>query len=189
MRLFHKYSQRESGFVYIRVKYAIIALFVVLGLWIVFRGPTSCQLQLNTGDLRYCWYGIPIIYQRLPESQRRMIEELALHSQRLVPKWVTCVRYPLIGSNNPDKMYRRWYIVSCMWIKEDPYIARLILEDVASFADEGANGLPQSARLLMFPVVDQDNAGNPVIEANWRNDPIILEYLKTKSYHLGSTRP
>jgi len=112
--------------------FAVILILGILTLGLAWAyGPTSAQIRLDTGDLRYCWWGIPLRHELMPEPDRSKIMALARKSKAVPEIWVTCVRYPKHTSNNPDLMYQHFYEDIAMQADEDQDLAIWQLEDVA----------------------------------------------------------
>jgi hypothetical protein len=161
--------------------------------WCAASGPSYGQIRLDSGDLRYFYFGIPV-YDPMPEPYRSQIRGLSQNSPILKSQWVTCVVYPLEGSNNPDKMIRRFYYNATAWIKEDPHLASLILNDVGKYVIDAARkdypgGLPESSELLSGMIVQYNAAGDVAVNPDWRADEGVSEYLKAKGYTPPATRP
>jgi hypothetical protein len=112
--------------------------------------PTSTDIRLDTGDLRYRYFGIPLIYDRMPEPQRSRLLELTRGSKVCTSEWKRCAKFPLHGSNNPDAMCRGFYMRIEAWVDVDKKLALAGVEDVARYVREtnATEGLPKSAPLL-----------------------------------------
>ena len=173
---------------------AVLAVTIVLALWLVVRppGPTSADIRLDTGDLRYRWFGVPVWYDRMPEPTRSHLLAAAAGSAVLTPEWQTCVTYPLPTSNNTDAMCRGFYAEGADWIPADPGVARLVLEDVATYVrrTNARSGLPASVRMLSpLGVMGIDARGIRTIRPDWRDDPEVQAYLQSKGYVPPATAP
>ena len=160
------------------IEWGIVIILLMLGLDFLF-GPHSGQIRLDTGDLRYCWFGIPFQYDRMPEPHRSKLLALASKSPSIPAKWVTCVTYPLPSSNNTDIMCRDFYELTAIWADEDPKIARWALEDIVDYIRDThvQYGLPKSCAI--FDVVDR--IGRKV-EADWRDQDEIKLYCAAHGY-------
>jgi hypothetical protein len=158
----------------------LIALFVFAAYSYV-RGPTSGQIRLDTGDLRYCWYGIPVRYRTMPEPQRSKLLALASKAPPISAKWVTCVTYPLPTSNNSDAMCVGFYWSIAIWSDEDPKIARWAMDDVANYilGMPTAAGLPHSFLVLSPFVVDKHTRA---VKAGWRDQDWVKLYCADHGY-------
>jgi hypothetical protein len=157
----------------------IIYGFMVLAGYGFFHGPTSGQIRLDSGDLRYCWCGVPLWYKRMAEPERSKLMALASMSPAIPAKWVTCVTYPLPSSNNTDLMCSDFYYSVAVWKDEDPKIARWAMEDVADYIPHmlTRGGLPISCGL--FFVVDH---GAHRLEADWREKDDVKAYCAEHGY-------
>jgi hypothetical protein len=127
---------------------AFFLLLMVIGA--VFYGPTSGEIRLDSGDLRYRYWGIPIDYQPMPEPKRTRLMDLAAKSGKIPSEWVLCQRYPLRGSNHADWMCFSFYFKAEEWINEDPAVAMRVMEDLAKYTQEmeSKGGLPKCMRML-----------------------------------------
>jgi hypothetical protein len=150
--------------------------WIVFVLYFVVRGPTSGQIRLDTGDLRYCWWGVPLMYERMSEPERSRLLALAAASPAIQAEWVTCVRYPLHTSNNPEVAYVERYHVIGLWAGEDPKIARWVLEDLSDYTKTG--GSRRSFNLLIRLIDWKPER----IDPGWREDAEIRSYCAAHGY-------
>jgi hypothetical protein len=172
----------------------IVLCVLMFGLAVFLRGGplTSADIRLDTGDLRYCYLGIPLVYERMPEPQRSQLLALAANSKVLRPEWCKCATFPLRSSNNEDGMCRGLYYKASVWAAQDPQLARLLLEDVAAnyiAAPNATQGSSASVGLLSGFFVQPDTTGKWVVKQGWRQDEEALEYAKAKGYNLPATAP
>jgi hypothetical protein len=144
----------------------------------------SGEIRLDTGDLRYCFLGIPYSSRRMPEPERSLLLSVARDSEILKPQWHTCVRYPLPTSNNSDLMCRRFYCHATAWISVDPALARLILEDIAKYVVEtdARYSLPESCPMLTPPTVEWEDSGRARVPEDWRDSVGSEWYCEQKGY-------
>jgi len=138
-------AAHRRGVIIGTVVVALLFLIIVVG-----AGPTSGQIRLDTGDLRYCRWGIPLSYKRMPEPARSKIVVLAAKSPAVPATWVTCITYPRSPESNTDSMCRGCYWYISIWADEDPKIARWALEDLVDYIPRmlTRGGLPESAPVL-----------------------------------------
>lgn len=167
----------------------LVGVFAVV-LFVGFRGigPTSGQIRLDTGDLRYCWWGIPLYYKPMPEPWRSKVMTLASEAPAVPAKWVTCVTYPLSTSNNQDIMCGDFYVSVAMWADEDPKIARWAMDDVVEYIElsHATSGLPNSCHVLGPFLVDYELGR---VRADWRDQAEVMEYCSSHGYVPASTSP
>jgi hypothetical protein len=123
---------------------SILIGLLILGYGVI-HGPRNGQIRLDTGDLRYCWWGIPLEYDEMPEPQRSKIVALAKKSSAVPAIWVMCVRYPKDTTNNLDIMYQGFYRRIAWQAGEDPDLAKWQLEDVAATIQNPTHA-PESMR-------------------------------------------
>lgn len=168
------------------LRYSILPLVIVIGYLLMYgMGPTSGDIRLDSGDLRYRYFGIPIIYERMPEPERSRLIKLTSKSSICRNEWHQCVVYPLRGSNNPDWMCRGFYWRIVKWIDVDPELALAGVDDVGRYIIDthARQGLPKSMPLISGFTFD-NNGG---IRADWREDEGVKYYLESRG--LTATRP
>jgi hypothetical protein len=163
----------------------IIAVILALTAILLFSaalGPTSVEIRLDTGDLRYFYFGIPLDYEKMPEPARSQLLSLASQSSILKPQWHSIPMRE--GSNNVDGMYFGFYRRAAAWVVVDPRIARWAAEDISTQIDQsgGREGLPQSIGLLS--AVGWTGFGLMAVKPDWNIDRGVLEYLERKNYVL-----
>lgn len=165
--------------VWIRV--GVYGLFLVVGFGCV-HGRTSGQIRLDTGDLRYCWFGIPLEYRRMPEPQRSKLLELAAKSPSVPSTWVTCVTYPLPSSNNTDVMCCQFYNSIATWADEGPKIARWALDDVVDYIPHmlSTGGLSDTAYILLSSDLHSTSALR--LDPSWRDNYVVKAYCAAHGY-------
>jgi hypothetical protein len=162
-----------------------IAPVIALVAYTILHGPlTSADIRLDTGDLRYRYFGVPLAYRPMSEPERTVIQSLAAQSNLLRPEWVKCATYPLRTTNNTDLMCQTFYAGGAAWAKEDRQLAQHLLEDLATYVNKthARKGLPDSCLLLSGFLVQWDNNGKRVVKSNWRNDPDVVRYLHSINY-------
>ena len=162
----------------------ITVLLLVFGL---IYGPTSVQIRLDTGDLRYCRWGIPFQYREMPEPLRSKLLVLASKSPAIPARWVTGTTTPLSSEFRPDRMFQEFYWSVAIWSDEDPQIARWAMDDVADYFVQHAKwGLPRSVHLLDTSVVDWNGRR---VNADWRDQEEVKEFCAAHGYVPPPARP
>jgi len=172
-----------SGFFNRRIMIAsgVVAVLFLLGFGFL-RSPTSGEVRLDTGDIRYCWWGIPLKYERMAEPQRSKLLALASKSPVIPAKWVTCTEYSLSPEYRPDRMCQGFYWSIAIWSDEDSKIARWAMDDVVEYLNQNAKcGLPQSVHLLNDPIVDWHARK---VNADWRDQDAVKSYCAAHGYVL-----
>ena len=161
--------------------YTLVGLSFLVG-WACVSGPTSADIRIDTGDLRYRYFGVPLRYDPMPEPRRSALIKLSRGSQVLRPKWYRCAVFPLPTTNNSHFMCRSFYGQAFLWIEQDPEIARVVAEDVARYIIEtnAERSLPESYDCLSFRILEEDEQGRRRISASWRDDHDVQVYLKSK---------
>jgi len=148
---------------------------------IVFGPFTSAQVRLDTGDLRYRFYGIPIHYRPMPEPYRSALLRTAGRSTKLPARW-EWIQFG--GPHNPDSMCQHGYMYAACWESEDPTICRLAVEDMAEFARacHWNGGLPESCGVASGSLIDQTPAGTLAVKSGWKSDEAVQHYCRSKGY-------
>jgi len=167
----------------------IVLCVLSLGLWVFLRGGllTSADIRLDTGDLRYRYLGVPLFYSRMREPQRSQLLALAANSKVLLPEWYTCANFPLKSSNLEDLMCRSRYFYASAWAKEDPQLARMMLENFARGITTPSAA--QGSGLLSNVYVQRWANGVWAVKQGWRQDADVVAYMASKYYTPPSTQP
>ena len=158
---------------------AVLAAVVLLAALMVWQGPTSAEIRLDTGDLRHCFHGIPVSYTPMPEPQRSQLLALTKMSRLCLPVWVRCAELPQAGTNCKECMCRSFYHYGLAWLDEDPKIALAVLEDVAVYikTTNAKAGLPESWHLFRY--ADQAPGGEYRLSGDWQGDPHVQAYIES----------
>jgi hypothetical protein len=138
----------------------------------------SVQVQLDTGDQRLCFCGIPVLTHRPMHATVRK-ELMSLNDGRVPFGWTWCATQ--IGTHNADAMVYGFYCKAAAWVDVDPEIAKLALCDIAKYVQltHARGGLPQCACLLW--IVDQED-GRYKVPESWQDDAEIRQYLVSQGY-------
>ena len=98
----------------------------------------------------YRYFGIPIVYDRMPEPQRSRLIDLTSNSALCRSEWRRCARYPLRGTNDRAAMCQSFYGRIEAWIDVDPKLALAGVNDIGRYIiDNKREGLPQSCRCCL----------------------------------------
>jgi hypothetical protein len=147
---------------------------------------TWVEVRLDTGDQRLLVWGMPFHYESLqPELRQRL---LSLNDPQIPKQWVWCATR--VGTNNADYMVFRFYCKAVAWLEIDPEIAKLVVRDIAKYVQttHGRRGAPECWSMLWRPI-DCDNDDKCHVKKNWRDDPNVQSYLKSKGYTYPGERP
>ena len=148
-------------------------LFIIY--YALVHGPTSGQVRLDSGDLRYRWFGIPLYYEPMPEPYRSKI--LSLKSPAVPAQWVTFAENPWLIEHDLTNRYRYDFVAS--WAEADPNIARLALADLADDI-KLTPWCPTKSHLVLSPfVIDLKTEKLP---PNWRDLEDVKDYCAIHSY-------
>ncbi|HZK80202.1 MAG TPA: hypothetical protein VFC46_04025 [Humisphaera sp.] len=167
---------------------AIVLLFLMIAFYWMMRGDlrTSADIRLDTGDLRYRYFGIPWEYHRMPEPVRSELLKLGAGSKIITSEWRKCADLPYRSSCNEAGLCREHFIFATAWVREDPQLARLMFEDLARML-KGENN-DYSLDFLFIRYVEWSGSTSKVMQ-NWRQDPELLDYMARKHYAPPSTQP
>jgi hypothetical protein len=150
-----------------------LALAVVLG---ARAGPTSIQIRMDCGDLRFKYFGIPARWEPMPEPARSRLLSAVAGSSTVQPVWLPIV--PQHTSYDHAGAYQSWYHAMAAWADVDPTVCRLLVEEFGNSV-KAANGerhvAPRGLRLLHaedFPAGD----------TSWLKDPAIIEFCSERGY-------
>jgi len=133
-------------------------------------GPSSADIRVDTGDLRYRYFGIPLQYRRMQEPQRTSLLALAARSDVLRPEWYQCADYTLGSSHDRAHCCRNHYFQITPWIAED--IARPIVAGCPA-------SIPRCSPLLNW-LTEYDVKGRASIRHDWRDNVFVIAYMKMK---------
>ena len=158
----------------------VLATIVLLAVFLWWLGPTSADIRLDTGDLRYCFYGIPLSHEPMPEPQRSQLLALTKMSRVCIPMWVRCAEFPQSGTNCKECMCRNFYCRGLAWSDEDPNVALAIIEDIALYikATNAKAGAPESSYLLRY--AERTSSGKVRLNSDWKSDPHVQAYIKLR---------
>lgn len=155
-----------------------LLVVVVMGAWAFVIGPTSADIRLDTGDLRYRYFGIPLVYERMPEPARSRLRALTSQLGDVGAEWRQCARFPLPTTNNTDSMCQRFYFALSAWMDEDPRIALILARDVVNYIrkmnnhDAALNG----GYLLVF-LAEYAGPDKLKVRPDWRQRQEVRYYL------------
>jgi hypothetical protein len=158
------------------IKWGSVIFLLLLGFGVLY-GPTSGQIRLDTGDLRYCWWGIPLKYELMPEPQRSKLLALAAKVPPVSAEWVTCVNYPKHYSDNPEIRYHGEYYSIAIWADEDVNIARWAMDDEVKAIPHG--GTTRLWPILGYRVLDSSTGK---LNVDWRDQEDVKDYCAAHGY-------
>jgi hypothetical protein len=156
---------------------------IVIG-WSVLMGPTGAQFQLDTGDVRWTYFGIPRDTIRLDEPERSTIVSLAAGSAVLKPEWVSV---PYNMTQGPMVFGPKLFYRAARWAKVNRQMSKALLEDVA----RQVKG-PQTPQIntLLDVLVWFEPVGPGVWKPlNPSKEKEAIDYLKSKGLPIPSTAP
>ncbi|MCA9054559.1 MAG: hypothetical protein KDA75_12020 [Planctomycetaceae bacterium] len=158
---------------------AVLLLVIGVFLWLLLppRTPTSAEIRLDTGDLRYLRDDRVIDEIAMSEPYRSILLSAAEHSPVLKDQWHRCATFPLRGSNNTHRMCQSFYMSAAVWMTVDRRIGVLVAEGIARYIErtDAEKSLPESIALIQF--VSPRSDGTLFVVDGWRDDKGILFYL------------
>lgn len=156
---------------------------IIIGRIVLF-GPTGAQFRLDTGDLRYTYFGIPGDTHRTSEPERSTIVSLAAGSAVLKPEWVSV---PYDRTHGPQWFSQHLFYRAAHWAVVDRQMSKALLEDIARDA-KGQRSV-QMATILEL-LIRFEPVGPGVWKPLWPGrDKEVIDYLNSKGLPVPSTRP
>ncbi|MFO0838151.1 MAG: hypothetical protein U1D55_06455 [Phycisphaerae bacterium] len=146
------------------------------------------QIRLDSGDLRWCYWGVPVWVERMPEPDRSAILAVSSSSRVIRPEWRTCAVYPRRTTNCTEAMCWGFYRRAVEWVPIDRNIARLALEDIANYivATGAESSLPDCALLFHSHAIDPNTKR---VSPNWQSDETVRWYCESKGYSPVNSAP
>ncbi len=170
------------------LKWCALLLPVGLVLYAFVYGPlTSADIRLDTGDIRYRYFGIPLVYERMVEPARSTILSLSGGSTVLTPQWMPCESFPLSRWATPrERLYSVRYAAATAWAKVDPKAARLVLEEIAG--ELSGKTYPSLDSATMLSLLDRDATGTWTVDPDWRTNPDAVAWLAKRGLVIPATQ-
>lgn len=164
---------------YIKYIGTVLATLCLLGVVGFVIGPTSADIRLDTGDLRYRYLGIVPVYERMAEPYRSRLLALAVDSEHMEDRWVRLDDYPPTGSNNIDGMCWGKYAKLSAWALEDEQVARVLAHDLASWirTTNAGHGLPENNAMFWLVQFDEE-AGEYRVLPDWRQHEDAIYFFE-----------
>ena len=178
---------RKSGGGVIRfllVTFILLVLAPILLPSIASTGPSSVEIRLDTGDLRYYWFGIKGRVEPMPEPYRSRLLALSAIPPAVREKWVTCGVVPHDNQHNPEGFYESSYVKVAEWAERDEKLARLLLLDLiegtkkSSLSNEIRAPLYEAISVIRYEEFRGDSF------KGWRDDPEVRRYCGDRGYVL-----
>lgn len=163
------------------LSFVSLAVFFVYTCFLEFHG--TAEICLDSGDLRYLYYGITVDRKLMSEPDRTKLLALAENASLPKGRWCRCASFPLSGSNHPDGMYQNFYRNIVPWIEVDPVLARLMLEDVADYVQRthAEGGLPAISLLVpwCFEKAGKDTVSFPHrVSKDWQENELLKDFMQ-----------
>ena len=175
------YSRRTAV---LRTLSGIMILAIPVLLFGEMLGPSSADIRIDTGDLRYRYFGIPVVYRRMPEPYRSGLLAFGRDQDLLRPDWVQCEDFPFGGSGKDyARMFQGFYVKLVPWIGEHRGVARALARDIVRSIKIRKLGLPRGSYLLDW-LTRRGTQGTLRVRSGWRDDPEVQAYLNSSGIEL-----
>src|SRR6476659_612697 len=91
-----------------------------------FGGPDAAELSLNSGDIRYYYFGLPLKYSRMPEPQRTDIVTVTSPLLKGGSEWAYVPVERTSSDSPPITRFRLFYSQASAWKRADPAVCKFI---------------------------------------------------------------
>jgi ankyrin repeat protein len=164
----------------------VLVLAVLLMAWVVFRGgPKTTEVRLDSGDLRFCFLGIPFRHQLV--YYRSAIQYVTARQPAIKAKWY------LVGDWHDHEVGRYYDVYAPAWLSIDPSVARIVYVDLARVARVGwpRHSHPPCGVMLWWIGDGALTYGEEFdcVKPGWRRSPGVIEYLREHGHTLGADLP
>lgn len=155
----------------------VIVLFVLGAIFFPTPRPTSAEIRLDTGDLRYLRGDQVVKFREMEEPYRSTLLTVAGNSTALKAQWHLCSNNPSDPEHNTDKRCQRFFRNAAAWIIADREIGLLVAEDVVQYIEttDGQISAPDCYPLLIW--VQKGPDGTLVVLNGWQKDEQVIQYL------------
>ena len=153
----------------------LFSLVVIVGAAaLTWRFGRWAEIRTDTGELRFCFLGIPYEYVYHYKPHRDILYQAAQIEPPIKSEWLRCGHFPDDGYWYCWHMYRE----ATAWWSVDPRITRLIMDDLADYIrrTRALRGVQESSALTWF-VVKGSPSGVYELAADWRERPMVRDYL------------
>jgi len=157
--------------------WALLIAGVLVWLICLLVGMTRwAEIRTDTGDLRFCFLGIPYddVHQHGPG---RVVRKGAARLDPVIePEWLKC------GTIADDVYWLpyRTFSEATAWSSVDPRITRFVMDDTIRWIrrTQGRWSLPP----VPSSAVRRASDGTYALEPDWRSDGLVRAYLDSKGY-------
>lgn len=155
----------------------VIVLFVLGAIFFPTPRPTSAEIRLDTGDLRYLRGDQIVEFREMREPYRSTLISASQGSKILTNRWHRCSNNPRNPERNTEKRCQHFFEESAVWLIADREIGLLVAEDVARYIEttDGQISQPDCYPLLIW--VQKGPDGTPVVLNGWQKDEQVIQYL------------
>jgi hypothetical protein len=160
-----------------------VALYTALfgTILLFFLTPTSIEIRLDCGDLRFKRWGIPISHAPMHEPERTTLLSLAGDSKKMAPEWAPIV--PQTTSNYNAGEYAGFYKRAAEWDSVDRTLFRLMVEDIAAKINAAAG----KKHVVPSWMGEFDGIDPKKLGYDWSKNPKILKFCQERGYLLETS--
>ena len=153
----------------------LAALLSVLALyaWPEPPRPTSFEIRLDTGDIRYFHDGELLSEEQMEEPFRSALLSAATESNAMKPDWHRGGRPP----GRSSRMCRRYYRSAAVWLMKDREIGLLVANDVTRWIKETNATFSAPDAFPLISWVKSHPDGSIGVVDYWRKDEQAQLYL------------
>lgn len=155
----------------------VIVLFVLGAIFFPTPRPTSVEIRLDTGDLRYLRGDQVVKFREMEEPYRSTLLSVTGDSPALKSQWQLCSNNPSDPEHNTDKRCQRFFRNAAAWIIADREIGLLVAEDVAQYIETTDGQISAPECTLLFMWVDRASDGTVAVRDGWQDDESVQWYL------------
>jgi len=164
------------------VGYGITLIILIIVLRVVFGRPDAAELSLNSGDIRYYYFGLPLKYSRMPEPQRTDIVTVTSPLLKGGSEWAYVPVERTSSDSPPITRFRLFYSQASAWKRADPAICKFIFQDIMDAIHDRRwtdGGIP-ALRILEYSDVFDANLNR--VMPGWKVSTSVQDYCQSHSY-------
>jgi hypothetical protein len=162
----------------------LIVVLIVLGaIFFLTPRPTSAEIRLDTGDLRYLMDDQVIESREMEEPYRSTLLSIAEHSPVLRDEWHRCSNNPHDPEHNIERRCQRFFRNAAAWLITDREIGLLVAEDVAKYIERTNAEYDSPDCIYLFDWVERGSDETLVVRDGWQKDEQVKQYLAQHGVH------
>jgi hypothetical protein len=161
-----------------RVIRIVPVVLIVIGIFVLAEmGPSSTDIRVDCGDLRFRYLGVPLSYEYMPEPQRSVLLNNSAH---IAKPWVSLGSGGKPGSKTykDAAIWRIYFYQDTAWASVDRGLLNEILNDVrALLLKKTPSGKQSNMALSLISDPDIVDTDKNIIKSDWEKSPIVKEYI------------